>query len=206
MAGEPRTCAEPIAVDAAAHPVVDGCDTLPRLFVHRCREMGDRTAHREKSLGIWQSHSWAEFLGAARAIGMGLVALGLQRGEVVSILSEDNKEWIYADLGIQCVGGITNGIYPTDSAGQVAYLLRNSGSRYLILENDEQLDKYLEIRDEVRGVRKCIVLDRRGCTTSRTDRCCSSTASANSGAGPMTRTPNASNGRSRRPAPTIPRC
>ena len=167
MASEPRARAESIAFEAAAAPraapmVVDGCDTLPRLFVQRCREMGDRTAHREKNLGIWQSHSWAEFLDAARAIGMGLVALGLRRGEVVSILSEDNKEWVYADLGIQCVGGITNGIYPTDSAGQVAYLLQDSGSRYLFLENDEQLDKFLEIRDEVRGVRKCIVLDREG--------------------------------------------
>ena len=142
--------------------VVDGCDTLAKLFLHRCREMGDRTAHREKNLGIWQSHSWAEFLDAARAIGMGLVALGLQRGEVVSILSEDNKEWIYADIGIQCVGGITCGIYPTDSASQVAFLLRDSESRFLILENDEQLDKFLEIRDGVRGVRKCIVLDEEG--------------------------------------------
>ena len=49
-------------------------------------------------------------------IGLGLAALGLERGEVVSILSEDNKEWIYADLGVQCVGGIVSGVYPTDSA------------------------------------------------------------------------------------------
>ena len=167
MPDRSHACAESIAVAANADPstpplLVDGCDTLPKLFRHRCREMGDRVAHREKHLGIWRSHSWAGFLDAARAIGLGLVALGLRRGEVVSILSEDNKEWIYADLGIQCVGGITNGIYPTDSAGQAAYLLRDSGSRFLILENDEQLDKFLEIRDRVPEVRTCIVLDREG--------------------------------------------
>jgi len=72
--------------------LVDGCDTLPKLFLHRCRTLGERTAHREKHLGIWQSHSWAAFLDAARAIGLGLAALGLKRGEVVAILSEDRKE------------------------------------------------------------------------------------------------------------------
>ena len=142
--------------------LVDGCDTLPKLFLARCRTLGEGTAHREKHLGIWQSHSWAAFLDAARAIGLGLAALGLKRGEVASILSEDNKEWIYADLGIQCVGGIVSGVYPTDSAEQVAFLLQDSASRYLIVENAEQLDKFLEIRKRVPGVRKCVVLDRDG--------------------------------------------
>ena len=142
--------------------LVDGCDTLPKLFLYRCRTLGGRTAHREKHLGIWKSYSWAQFLDAARAIGLGLAALGLRRGEVVSILSEDNKEWIYADLGIQCMGGMVSGIYPTDSAEQVAFLLENSESRFLFVENAEQLDKFLEIRDRVPEVRTCIVFDREG--------------------------------------------
>ncbi|MDE0239348.1 MAG: long-chain fatty acid--CoA ligase [bacterium] len=142
--------------------LIDGCDTLPKLFLARCREMGARTAHREKTFGIWRSHSWADFHDAARAIGMGLVQLGLNRGEVVAILSEDRKEWIYADLGVQCVGGIVTGIYPTDSAEQVAYLLRHSGSRFAIVESDEQLDKVLEIRDRVPTLKMCVVLDRDG--------------------------------------------
>ena len=141
---------------------IDGCDTVPKLFLHRCRTLGERTAHREKALGIWRSHTWAQFLDAARSIGLGLAALGLQRGDVVSVLSEDNKEWLYADLGIQCMGGIANGIYPTDSADQVAFLLRDSDSRFVIVENDEQLDKFLEIRDRVPNVVKCIVLEREG--------------------------------------------
>ncbi|MDE0057235.1 MAG: AMP-binding protein [Defluviicoccus sp.] len=141
---------------------IDGCDTLAKLFLARCLALGDRTAHREKTLGVWQSHSWTAFLDSARAIGLGLAALGLKRGEVVSILSEDNKEWIYADLGVQCLGGIVSGVYPTDSAEQVAFLLENSASRFLIVENAEQLDKFLQARDRVPGIRKCIVLDREG--------------------------------------------
>ena len=147
--------------DHAPHSI-DGCDTLAKLFLERCAALGERTAHREKTLGVWQSHSWTAFLDSARAIGLGLAALGLQRGEVVSILSEDNKEWIYADLGVQCMGGIVSGVYPTDAAEQVTFLLRDSASRFLIVENAEQLDKFLQIRDRVPGIRKCIVLDREG--------------------------------------------
>ena len=148
----------------------DGCDTLAKLFLHRCRTLGERTAHREKALGIWKSHSWAAFLDAARAIGLGLAALGLKRGEVVSILSEDCREWIYADLGVQCVGGIVSGIYTTDSAEQVAYLLADSRSRFLVVENEEQLEKFLAVRHRVPEVAKCIVLDREGLHDFRDDR------------------------------------
>ena len=167
MPGRPRDAQDVHAAREDSGPsgppyLLDGCDTLVKLFLHRCLTLGERTAHREKALGIWKSHSWAAFLDAARAIGLGLAALGLKRGEVVSILSEDRKEWIYADLGVQCVGGIVSGIYTTDSAEQVAYLLADSRSRFLVVENEEQLEKFLAVRDRVPEVAKCIVLDREG--------------------------------------------
>ena len=167
MTGPRRAFDRPTPVEAGSNLsgppfLVDGCDTLAKLFLRRCLTLGDRTAHREKAFGIWQSHSWTEFLEGARAIGLGLASLGLERGEVVSILSEDRKEWIYADLGIQCVGGIVSGVYTTDSAEQLAWLLANSHSRFLVVENEEQLDKFLRIRDRTPRVRKCVVLDRDG--------------------------------------------
>ena len=79
--------------------------------------------------------------------GLGLVSLGLQRGEVVSILAETKPEWLYADMGVMGAGGVSNGIYPTDAAKQVEYILNDSGSRFLFVENEEQLDKYLEVRE-----------------------------------------------------------
>ena len=84
---------------------IDGCDTLVKLFLQRCKHLGDRTAHREKDYGIWLSYSWWDFYEHAMLIGHGLAALGLRRGDVVSILSEDNKEWVYTDLAVQCLGG-----------------------------------------------------------------------------------------------------
>ncbi|MGI9363971.1 MAG: AMP-dependent synthetase/ligase [Rhizobiaceae bacterium] len=152
-----------VNVDLSEAPLfIDDCDTLPKLFQKRCAELGERTAHREKELGIWLSHSWNDFYTHARLIGLALLSLGLKRGEVVSVLSEDNKEWLYIDLAAQCIGGICSGIYTTDSAAQVDYLVNDSNSRFLFVEDDEQLDKYLEVKDRLPGLVKVIVLDRQG--------------------------------------------
>ena len=150
---------------------VDGCDTIVKLFAARCAELGSRVAHREKDRGIWKSYSWAEYWAYAKWLGLGLRALGLHRGGVVSILSEDRKEWLYADMGIQGVGGIASGVYTTDSAAQLAYLLNDSGSRFLIVEDDEQLDKFLEIQDQVPELEKVIILEREGLHDLDHDRC-----------------------------------
>ncbi len=141
---------------------IDGFDTIPKLFASRCKELGERTAHREKDYGIWLSYSWNDFWTHARLIGLGLVSLGLKRGDVISILSEDNKEWIYTDVGALCVGAVSSGIYTTDSASQLEYLINDSKSKFLFIENDEQLDKYLAVKTKMKGLVKAIVFDREG--------------------------------------------
>ncbi len=141
---------------------IDGQDTTPKLFRLRCQTLGERTAMREKTFGIWRSHSWNDYFTRAKQIGLGLVSLGLNRGEVVSILSEDNKEWMYTDMGVQGAGGICSGIYTTDSAKQLEYLVNNSSSRFLFVENDEHLDKFLEVCEKMPGLVKVIVIDRDG--------------------------------------------
>lgn len=141
---------------------IAGCDTLPKLFWQRVSEFGAKTAMREKHLGIWRAISWREYGENARAVGLGLVALGLRRGDVISVMSENSKEWLYTDLGVQCAGGITSGIYPTDSARQLAYLVNDSASRFLFVEDEEQLDKYLELRAQMPTVEKVIVYDLEG--------------------------------------------
>jgi long-chain acyl-CoA synthetase len=141
---------------------IDGTDTTPKLFRSRCQTHSKRTAHREKAFGIWRSHSWDDYFTRAKHLGLGLVSLGLKRGEVVSILSEDSKEWMYTDMGVQCVGAICSGVYTTDSASQLEYLVNNSDSRFLLVENDEQLDKFLQVRDKMPALTKVIVIKREG--------------------------------------------
>jgi long-chain acyl-CoA synthetase len=138
---------------------IDGCNTIAKLFEKRCKDLTSRTAHREKDMGIWKSYSWTDYYDNAQLIGLGLKTLGLERGNVVSILSEDNKEWLYCDMGVQGIGGIASGIYTTDSGSQVAYLINDSDTKFLFVENDEMLDKFLEVKDEVPGIIKVIVFN-----------------------------------------------
>ncbi len=142
--------------------LVDECVTISQLFQKRCAALGDRTAHREKDFGIWKSYSWTDYWQHAKWIGLALRKLGLKRGEVVSVLSEDRKEWAWFDMGIQCVGGIASGVYTTDSASQLKYLVNDSDSRFLVVENEEQLDKFFEIEDEIPSVLNVIILEDEG--------------------------------------------
>ncbi|WP_370284493.1 AMP-dependent synthetase/ligase [Pseudooceanicola nanhaiensis] len=141
---------------------VDGCDTVVKLWKNRCEAYGDRPAHREKELGVWQEYSWADYYDGAKRIGLALMALGVRRGEPVLILAEDRREWLYCDLGAAAIGAIPTGVYTTDSPSQLAYLAQDSGARVLFVENDEQLDKYLEARDRMPGIEKVVVFDRDG--------------------------------------------
>jgi long-chain acyl-CoA synthetase len=156
---EPRPSPRP---EGAAAATVHGQDTLPRLFRHVVRERGDRVAMREKDLGIWRGISWREYGQRARRVGMGLVALGLRPRDVVSIISDNRPEWLYTDLGIMSVAAVPNGIYTTDSARQVEYIVNDSGTRFLFVENEEQLDKILAVRDHCGELVKIFVYDMDG--------------------------------------------
>ena len=139
-----------------------GCQTMAALFQKRCQQYGDRIAHREKHFGIWQAYSWNDYYCHAQWIALALVELGLKKGDVLSILSEDKREWLYFDMAAICVGAIPSGVYTTDAAAQLAYLIEDSNSTFLVVENDEQLDKYLQIRDKTPSLKKVIVLERKG--------------------------------------------
>jgi len=141
---------------------IDGCDTIPRLFWKRVQDHRDKIALREKDFGIWNEYSWKDWGDQARLVGMGLKALGLKRGDSCSIASEINKEWMFADLGIICAGGITNGVYPTDAPDQVEYLINDSASRFYFAEDEEQLDKVLEVRERTPTLQKIIIFDMDG--------------------------------------------
>src|SRR3954464_3777639 len=143
---------------------VEGCDTIAKLFWHQVKARDQRTAFREKKLGIWRATSWREYGERARALGMGLVKLGLKRGDVVSILAETGPEGLCADVATMGAGGVSNGFYPTGSAKQVDYIVNDSRSRFLFVDNEEQLDKFLEIRERCPTIAKVVVFDMEGLT------------------------------------------
>ncbi len=141
---------------------IHGQDTLPRLFRHVVRERGDAVALREKHLGIWRPITWREYGEHARHTGLGLVALGLRPRDVVSVIADNGPEWLYTDLGTMSVGGVTNGVYTTDSPRQVEYIVNDSGTRFFFADNEEQLDKILEVRARCPQLVKIVVYDMEG--------------------------------------------
>jgi long-chain acyl-CoA synthetase len=136
--------------------------TIPAMFLDAVRLRGDTVALRQKDLGIWQATSWRDLGEITREVTLGLASLGFEPGEVASILSSTNREWMFADLGVLCAGGVANGIYPTDSASQCEYLLADSGSVVVFVEDEEQLDKILEVRARLPGLRRIVVFDMEG--------------------------------------------
>src|SRR6185503_12737289 len=148
--------------EAVAMTAADTVDTVPKMFARAVAGRGAQVSLRQKHFGIWQSITWTQFGQFAREIGMGLVALGFAPGECASVLSNTNREWLYADMGILGAGGVSNGIYPTDAPVQVEYLCADSATVHLFVEDDEQLDKALEVRARLPNLRKIIVFDMDG--------------------------------------------
>ena len=154
-----------------AEQIIDGCETLPRLFWKRAADWSGRVALREKDFGIWNEYSWADYGEQARLVGLGLKALGLKRGDVCSVAGEVCREWVFADLGINCIGGVTNGVYPTDAPSQVEYLVNDSGTRFYFAEDEEQLDKILEVRGRTPTLDKIVIFDMEGLRDFRDGMC-----------------------------------
>jgi long-chain acyl-CoA synthetase len=142
--------------------VFAGCDTPQKLFRARAREWGAATALRYKRRGIWHSIAWREYYANARACGFAFLELGVAVGEVVTVLAENRPEWLYADCGARSMGMIGNGIYPTSSPEQVEYVLHDSRTRVIMVENEEQLDKVLAVRKRCPHLAKIVTIDPKG--------------------------------------------
>lgn len=136
--------------------------TLSKSFLLSATRRGDRPAMREKDMGIWKTVTWNDWLARAREVAYALHAFGFRPGDVASVLANTIPEWNYADMGILCAGGVSSGIYPTDSAKQVAYLINDSQTRILFVEDDEQLDKALESRAQCATLTRIVIFDMEG--------------------------------------------
>ena len=136
--------------------------TLPILFQNRVKELGEAAALREKKKGLWRRISWNEYCSHVRNFCLGLKSFWLQKGDRVSILGDNCPEWLYADLATQSAGGISVGVYPTNSYIQVKYILDHSQSKFVIVKDQEQADKILMIKDQLPFLEKMIVIDMKG--------------------------------------------
>ncbi|GAA0261696.1 AMP-dependent synthetase/ligase [Saccharothrix mutabilis subsp. mutabilis] len=145
------TTATQLATNTVAGRVRDRAATNP-----------DAVALRAKDFGIWREVTWQEYWASAELVGHALLALGVEPGDRVAIHSENRREWLYADVGATAVRAVTVGLYPTNPAGEVAYLLSHSGARVLVAEDQEQVDKALAVLDALPDLEKIVYLEPRG--------------------------------------------
>jgi long-chain acyl-CoA synthetase len=137
-------------------------DTLPAIFWNGVEKRGPDVWMRQKHLGLWRSWTWNQTGTAVSEIAAGLLALGFKKGDCASILSNTVVEWVWADLAVLSCGGVSSGIYPTDAQTQVHYLCTDSRTTVLFVEDDEQLDKALEVRADLPLLQKIVVFDMEG--------------------------------------------
>ncbi|MBK7016006.1 MAG: long-chain fatty acid--CoA ligase [Sulfuritalea sp.] len=132
------------------------------MFWNGVAKRGELTLFRQKKFGLWQSLSWNQVGVIVREAGMGLIELGFEVGETASVLGNTRQEWLFSDLAVLSCGGVSSGIYPTDAASQVEYLTGDSHSVLVFVEDDEQLDKLLEVRERLPLLRRIVVWDMEG--------------------------------------------
>jgi len=136
--------------------------TTPRNFRDTVKKYGDRVAMRKKEYGIWHDISWNEYYSSVRYVGSALISMGLERGDCVSILGDNCAEWVIIDMGVQCAGGVSAGIYSTNAWPEVEYVIENSDSKFFFVENEEQLDKWINFKEKTPLLKKVIVWDLEG--------------------------------------------
>lgn len=133
--------------------------TAPGVLAERARATPDAVAFRSKHLGLYRSRTWRDYAALVARCARGLHALGLATGERVAIMGDACEEWMIADLGAQAAGAITYGIYPTSSATELEYQLRDGGAAIFVAENQEYVDKVLPLVDRLPALRAIVVID-----------------------------------------------
>jgi long-chain acyl-CoA synthetase len=138
-------------------------DTFPKLLIEKANRYGsNKIALREKDLGIWQSFTWQDYLERVKYFSLGMISLGFEPGDKISVIGDNKPEWIIAELAAQAAGGLGTGIYQDSILKEVAYIINHSETKFVIAEDQEQVDKILDMQEELPGVKKVIYYDPKG--------------------------------------------
>lgn len=137
-------------------------ETIPSVFNQTVKQNGSKVALRTKDLGIWHDMTWNEYHNNAQKVGCALMSMGFEKKDAACIIGDNSIEWVLADMGIQCVGGVSVGVYATNAWQQVEYVVKHCDAKFFFVENEEQLDKWLMFRKNTPWLKKIIVWDTKG--------------------------------------------
>jgi long-chain acyl-CoA synthetase len=137
--------------------------TLPQILMKQAERLGNKeTAIREKAYGIWQRYSWQDYYQHVKHTGLGLHSIGLKRGDNIGIITNNVSEWLFSELGCQSVGGISLNLFTSSVAEELYHSLSRIKVSYVIAQDQEQVDKLLEVREKLTHVRRVIYIDPTG--------------------------------------------
>jgi long-subunit acyl-CoA synthetase (AMP-forming) len=145
-------------------------DTLPKLLLHNAGRWPAEVAMREKEFGIWNEFTWADCRERVKTIALGLLALGVKRGEVVSYIGKNRPEMVWSELAIHSVGCMSLGVYQDAMPQEVSYLVDYAEVRVVLAEDEEQVDKLLEVAERSKSIEKIVYFDSRGMRKYRDSR------------------------------------
>jgi len=143
-------------------PLADQLDTFPGLLARNAVRFADRPAYREKEFGIWQSWTWAQARDQVEALAKGLLGLDLRVGDHVAIIGSNRPALYMAMISVQSCGAIPVPVYQDAVADEMAYVLDHCGARFVIAEDQEQVDKVLDLKENLPGLEQILYLDPRG--------------------------------------------
>ena len=147
---------------SAGHGGTETVDTFPKLLMENARRYGDKHAMREKEYGIWQSWTWNELADSVRSLACGLAAMGLNREDKVAIVGDNRPRLYGAMCAVQSLGAIPVPMYQDSVAEELQFVVDHAEARFAIAENQEQVDKLLEIKDRCSNLEQIIFVDSRG--------------------------------------------
>jgi len=137
-------------------------DTFPKLLRLNAREHGSEIALREKDFGLWRVFTWDDHQARVRDFALGLVELGLGHGDVIGIIGDNRPDWIAAEIASHAIGAASLGMYRESLGEEVMYLLSYGETKLVFAEDEEQVDKLLELDDRVPHLRHIVYSDPRG--------------------------------------------
>jgi long-chain acyl-CoA synthetase len=140
--------------------------TLPQILFKQAKDLGsNKIAIREKMYGIWLSYNWTDYFRYTKNVALGLKALGIKRGENIGIITDNHPEWLFTEIGAQALGAITVNLFTSSVAKELMTMLNRIQAVYVVAQDQEQVDKLLEMKEQLSHVRKIIYIDQTGMRT-----------------------------------------
>jgi long-chain acyl-CoA synthetase len=143
--------------------------TIPQLLRWRVKETGTKVALREKDFGYWNNYTWNDYYECVKKIALGLEKVGVKKGDKLALIGDNIPEMLFMAIGAQSIGAVSAGIYQTTLPDEIAQLINYMDVTAVFCDDQEQVDKLVEIRDRIPQVRKVIYEDPRGMRSYRSD-------------------------------------